>query len=170
MQRGQALLWGWGGCPVCCHLISSISGLCLGFLGGAVVKNLPAGAGAAEDTSSIPGLGRSPGVGNGSLLQYSYLENSMGRGGWWVRVHGVTPPGFPHPVTGALFPSQMITENVSRCCQVSPGRGGKIGPSWEPLTWAVLSPWGVHPRLPALIPCLAHTLSGSARPVLRSLS
>ena len=39
------------------------------------------------------------------------------------------PPGFPHPVTGALLPSQMIPENVSRCCQVSPGRGGKIGPS-----------------------------------------
>ena len=42
-----------------------------------VVKNLPVNAG---DTDSIPGLGRSPGEGNGNPLQYSYLENSMDRG------------------------------------------------------------------------------------------
>ena len=34
-------------------------------------------------------LGRSPGVGNGNLLQYSCLENSMDRGAWWATVHGV---------------------------------------------------------------------------------
>ena len=45
-----------------------------GFSGGTVVKNLPANAG---DTGSIPGLGRSPGVGNGNPLQCSCLENSM---------------------------------------------------------------------------------------------
>ena len=38
----------------------------------------------------IPGLGRSPGVGNGNLLQYSCLENSMDRGAWQATVHGVT--------------------------------------------------------------------------------
>ena len=36
----------------------------------------------------IPGLGRSPGVGNGTPLQYSCLENSMGRGPWQATVHG----------------------------------------------------------------------------------
>jgi len=36
----------------------------------------------AEDLGSIPGLGRSPGAGNGKPLQYSYLENSMDRGAW----------------------------------------------------------------------------------------
>ena len=36
----------------------------------------------------IPGLGRSPGVGKGNPLQYSCLENSMGRGAWWATVHG----------------------------------------------------------------------------------
>ena len=40
--------------------------------------------------SSIPGLGRSPGEGNGNPLQYSCLENSMDRGAWWPTVHGVT--------------------------------------------------------------------------------
>ena len=38
----------------------------------------------------IPGLGRSPGVGNGSPLQYSCQENSMDRGAWWMTVQGVT--------------------------------------------------------------------------------
>ena len=38
---------------------------------------------------SIPGLGRSPGEGNGNSCQYSCLENSMDRGAWWTIVHGV---------------------------------------------------------------------------------
>ena len=42
------------------------------------------------DTSSIPGLGRSPGEGIGYPLQYSCLENSMDRGAWRTIVHGVT--------------------------------------------------------------------------------
>ena len=41
------------------------------------------------DLSSIPGLGRSPGEGNGNPLQYSCLENPMDRGAWWATVHGV---------------------------------------------------------------------------------
>ena len=53
-----------------------------------VVKNLSANAEEARDAGSIPGLGRSPGVGNGSLLQYSCLENSMDGGAWWAIVHG----------------------------------------------------------------------------------
>ena len=36
------------------------------------------------------GLGRSPGAGNGSPLQYSCLENSMDRGAWQATVHGIT--------------------------------------------------------------------------------
>ena len=55
-----------------------------------VVKNLPAHAGDARDVGSIPGLGRSSGVGNGNPLQYSFLENPMDRGAWRATVHGVT--------------------------------------------------------------------------------
>ena len=62
----------------------------LGFPGGLVVKNLPANAAEARDTGLIPGLGRSPGGGNGNPLQYSCLENFMDRGAWQVTVHGVT--------------------------------------------------------------------------------
>ena len=43
----------------------------------------------AGDLSSIPGLGRFPGEGNGNLLQYSCLGNPMERGAWWATVHGV---------------------------------------------------------------------------------
>ena len=43
----------------------------------------------AGDVGSIPGLGRSPGGGNGCSLQYSCLEDSMDRGAWWATVHGV---------------------------------------------------------------------------------
>ena len=43
-----------------------------------------------RDLDLIPGLGRSPGEGNGDPLQYSHLENSMDRGAWWAIVHEVT--------------------------------------------------------------------------------
>ena len=53
-----------------------------------VVKSLPANAGDARDTGSIPGSGRSLGGGNGSPLQYSYLENPMDRGAWGLQSIG----------------------------------------------------------------------------------
>ena len=53
------------------------------------VKNLPTNARDARDTGSIPGLGRTPGVRNGTPLQYSCLENPMDGGAWWAAVYGV---------------------------------------------------------------------------------
>ena len=47
-----------------------------------MVKNLPA--------MQIPGLGRASEKGSCNPLQYSCLENSMDRGGWWAIVHVVT--------------------------------------------------------------------------------
>ena len=44
----------------------------------------------AGDPGSIPGLGRSPGEGNGNPLQYSCLENPIDGGAWWATVHGIT--------------------------------------------------------------------------------
>ena len=55
----------------------------LGFPGGSEVK---ASASNAEDPGSIPGLGRSPGEGNGNPLQYSCLENPMDKGAWQATV------------------------------------------------------------------------------------
>ena len=45
-----------------------------------VIKNPPANAGDIRDTSSIPGLGRSPEVGHSNPLHYSCLKNPMDRG------------------------------------------------------------------------------------------
>ena len=56
------------------------------FPGGSVVKNQPARTG---DMGLIPGLGRSPGEGNGKPLQYSCLENPMGREAWQATIHGI---------------------------------------------------------------------------------
>ena len=55
-----------------------------------MVKNLSASAG---DVGSIPEPGRSPKVGSGNPLQYSYLENSMNRGALWVTVDGLQTVG-----------------------------------------------------------------------------
>ena len=57
----------------------------LGFPGGSEVKGSACIAG---DLGSIPGLGRSPGEGNGKPLQYSCLENPMDGEAWWATVHG----------------------------------------------------------------------------------
>ena len=58
--------------------------------GDSVVKNSPANAG---DADSIPGSGKSSGEGNGNLLHYSCLENSMDRGAWRATVHGIEKSG-----------------------------------------------------------------------------
>ena len=52
-----------------------------------VIKILPANAGEVRTVGLIPGLGRSPGGGNGNPLQYSQLENPLDRGAWRATVH-----------------------------------------------------------------------------------
>ena len=54
-----------------------------------VVKKPPACAGEVKDMDLLPGLGRSPGQGNGYPLQYSCLENPTDRGAWQAMVHRV---------------------------------------------------------------------------------
>ena len=58
----------------------------MGFPGGLAGKESACNA---EYLGLIPGLGRSPGEGNGNPLQYSCLENSMDRGAWQATVHGI---------------------------------------------------------------------------------
>ena len=58
----------------------------MGFPGGSDGKESACNAG---DPASNPGLGRSPGEGNGNPLQYSYLEDSMDKGAWLAKVQGV---------------------------------------------------------------------------------
>ena len=64
--------------------------LFMGLPGGSDSKEAACNAGYL---SSIPGLGRSPAGGHGNPLQYSCLENPMGRGDWWATVREVTESG-----------------------------------------------------------------------------
>ena len=57
----------------------------------------------AGDLGSIPGLGGSPGEGNGNPLQYSCLENAMDRGAWWATVHGVAELGTTEPTSAGTW-------------------------------------------------------------------
>ena len=61
--------------------------MCVGFPSGSAVKESTCNAG---DAGSIPGSGRSPGGGHGSLPQYSRLKNPMDRGDWQATVSRVT--------------------------------------------------------------------------------
>ena len=65
----------------------------IGFPSGSVDKESACNAGDTGDVGLIPGSGRSPGEGNGNPLQYSYLENPMGRGAWQATVQSVTRVG-----------------------------------------------------------------------------
>ena len=60
-----------------------------GFPGGTSGKELTCQCRSHRDTGSVLGLGRSPGTGRGTPLQYSCLENPMDRGAWWATVLGV---------------------------------------------------------------------------------
>ena len=91
--------------------------------GALVVKNLPADAGDVRDVGSIPGLGRSPGGGHGSPLQYSCLENPTGRGAWGATVH-------------SLAKSQTRLKRLSMHARTGPPHHGNT---------EVESGWTTHP-------------------------
>ena len=76
-------------CSLCiCPLKRNLSQMVI------VVKNLSANAGDTGDAGSIPGSGRSSGVGHVKALQYSYLENPMNRGAWLATVYGLQRVGW----------------------------------------------------------------------------
>ena len=59
-----------------------VGDICIGFPGGAAVKNLTANTGDATHSGPIPELGRAPGAGNGNPLYYSFMEHSKDRETW----------------------------------------------------------------------------------------
>ena len=76
----------------------------------------PANEGDTRDTGSIPGLGRSPGGGNGNPLQYSCLTNPMDSGAWRSVVHGVAESA----ATERTRTSVRQADNLPGACQVVP--------------------------------------------------
>ena len=91
------------------HIIGS-------FPGGSAVKNPRV----MQDTwqePQIPGSGRSPGGGNGNLLQYSCLENPRDKGVWQAAVHGVTKE--PDMTEHAHTLTSVLHTVTSMCCILS---------------------------------------------------
>ena len=64
--------------------------------------------GQVGDARLIPGLGRSPGEGNGDPLQYSCLGNPMGRGAWQAAVHGITKESGTTKQTKTIIDSEFL--------------------------------------------------------------
>ena len=89
-----------------------------------MVKNPPTKGKEAGDTGWIPGLGRSPGIGNGNPLQYSCLGKSRDRGGRWATVHGAKK-------------SQTYWACMSRSTEFTGVKMNKIHP--VKYQWSVLS-------------------------------
>ena len=90
LHRRQTLPSELPGKPWCAQKFQQYKMEFGGFPGGTVVKNMPANAGDTRDMGSMPGSGRFPGGGNGTLLQYSSQGNPMDRGTWRATVHGTT--------------------------------------------------------------------------------
>ena len=73
-----------------------------------MVKNPPATVGDPRDLGYIPGLGRSPGVRNGNLLQYSFLEIYTDRGAWWATSVGSQRVGHDRACTNTFFGKSIL--------------------------------------------------------------
>ena len=84
---------------------------------------------------SIPGSGRSPGVGNGNPLQYSCLKNSMKRGAWWVTVHGVAESDTSYTHTHTRYWKMRkglpCSPVVGTGLLAFPAGGRALMPGWE---------------------------------------
>ena len=84
-----------------------------------MVKNPSANAGDARDRGSIPGMGRSPGGGNGNPVHYSCLENPTDRGAWRATALGVAESDT----------TEQLTAHTT--ILLLPGKLSGIGTDWE---------------------------------------
>ena len=111
--------------PVTCFLLLPLlnwgSVMFLGFPG---ISDGKESAWNAGDLGSIPGLGRSPGEGNGNPLQYSCLVNSMNRGTWRPTVHGIRRVG--HNWVTLFFFTFLISSLLALITKMSPQLGNYL--------------------------------------------
>ena len=94
----------------------------MGFPGGSVGKESACNA---EDLGLIPGLGRSPGEGNGNPLQYSCLENYKDRGAWRATFHRTTESN----MTEVTFTFRVRTSSLGLHWQSQDGHSSGKRPS-----------------------------------------
>ena len=102
-------------------------------------KNLPGNAG---DMGSIPGLGRSPGEGNGNSLQYSCLENSIDRGALQATTSGLSISGASLVVQMVKNPPAMWETRV-RCLSREDPLEKEMATHSSTLPWKI--PWMEEP-------------------------
>ena len=89
-----------------------------------VVKSQPANARDTRDAGPIPGLGRSPGGGNGHPLQNSCLENPMDRGAWWGRKESdITERTRPLPFLGSVTLGKLLNHPGFQFSHLQNGKG-----------------------------------------------
>ena len=79
-----------------------------------MIKNLLTNAGDIRETGLIPGVGRSPGVGNGNPLQYSFLENPVDRGAWCHKESDIAWPSSTKVYRGKWQPELKINESEGK--------------------------------------------------------
>ena len=121
----------------------------LGFPDGSDGKESACNAG---DPGLIPGLGRFPGEEKGNPLQYSYLENSMDRGAWCVKVHGSQRVGLDQETNAFTLGLVRWLSGWRTCLQCRKhGRRCRFGP------WVGKIPWKRkwHP-MPVFLPGKSH--------------
>ena len=126
-----------------------------------VVKNLPVNVG---DTDSIPGLGRSPGEGNGNPLQYSCLGNSTDRGlqstesqRWDTTEHAHMHVHMGSPATASVSPTCWVMSHV---CQASEGL---LSPTRKSTGWCKCTKWVDFPLQAVPFQGLLNWLDHSSR-------
>ena len=100
----------------------------------------------------IPGLGRSPGVGNDNPIQYSCLENSLAREVWWSAFHGVTELDVTeHTHTQIIMMGKVFFLQTEACVVESRsintfccfGLEKAMAPHYSTLAWKI--PWAEEP-------------------------
>ena len=103
-----------------------------------MVKSLSCNTG---DLGTIPGLGRSPGEGNGNPLQYSCLENPMDRGAWWAAVHGAA-----HDWVANTFTFHYMCKQQSHLGGIRGVKMARVQGAWKVMVmvWMLVSLQNAH--------------------------
>ena len=115
--------------------------LLLFFFGGSEVKASACNAG---DQDLIPGLGRSPGEGNGNPLQYSYLENPMDGGAWWATVHRVAKS------------QTQLNDFTHTSLQYFSSQAPTFHPDMNVTSWALVLSYATNTSFPSCASSLFH--------------